>query len=193
MIAAGREMVEIREFLPLRIRSFRPDVAGAGLDRDFVGSARHKETIRVHDEVGVDPFQSADCCNLLGVETLHREKAFEVFFQRREDFSSVFSIVRRALRKRQTKTALSEPTRLEQSRTPMVRTAGFGKPGFLPCCATYRLTRHWPPSTLKFCVMVSVLLPFLSLVVFFTVKVADGPSTTSRPLALIAAEYCSSV
>src|ERR1700676_4697745 len=69
----------------------------------------------------------------------------------------------------------------------------FLQTGVHPLPPIYRLTRHWPPSILKFCVMVSVLLPFLSLVVFFTVKVADGPSTTSRPLALIAAEYCSSV
>ena len=76
-------MVEIREFLPIRIRSFRPEVAGAGLDRDFVGSARHKETIRVHHEVSVDPFPPADRRNLLGVETLRCEKVFEVLFQRR--------------------------------------------------------------------------------------------------------------
>jgi hypothetical protein len=74
VIAAGREVVEIREFLPLRVRSLRPDVARTGLDRDFVGSARRKETVRVPDEVGVDPFQPADRRNLLGVETLRREE-----------------------------------------------------------------------------------------------------------------------
>src|ERR1700687_5430585 len=79
VIAAGREVVEIREFLTLRVRSFRPDVAGAGSDRDLVGTARHEETIRVHHEVGVDAFQPADRRDLLRVETLRRQEPLEVF------------------------------------------------------------------------------------------------------------------
>jgi hypothetical protein len=43
MIAAGREGVEIRELLPLRIGSFRPDLAAAAADRDSVTSAWYKE------------------------------------------------------------------------------------------------------------------------------------------------------
>jgi hypothetical protein len=80
VIAAGREVVEIREFLPLRIRSFRPDVAGAGLDRDFVGSARHKETIRVPREVSVDPFQPADRRNLLASKPCAARRPLRFFF-----------------------------------------------------------------------------------------------------------------
>ena len=53
----------------------------------------------------------------------------------------------------------------------------------------YRLTRHVLPSILKFCVIVDVLLPLLSLVVFFTVSIAVGPSTTRTPFALMSVEY----
>ena len=83
VIAARREVVEIREFPALRVRSLRPDGAGAGSDRDLVGTARHEETIRVHHEVGVDAFQAADRRDLLRVETLRRQQSLEVLFQRR--------------------------------------------------------------------------------------------------------------
>jgi hypothetical protein len=59
----------------------------------------------------------------------------------------------------------------------------------VPGNAIYRLIRHWPPSSLNFCVMVELLLPFASLDFFWTVSVASWPSMTSRPPALISAEY----
>ena len=55
--------------------------------------------------------------------------------------------------------------------------------------ADYRLTRHVLPSILKFWVIVDVLLPLLSLVVFYTVSIAVGPSTTRTPFALMSAAY----
>ena len=85
-------MVEVRKLLAFGVHPLSPQVAPAGLRREFSRHARLEETVGEDSEIGIQTLQPPDCRGGLFVETDRGEKGRPVFLTGR--------VVRRSIRRR---------------------------------------------------------------------------------------------